>query len=453
MSDTAHNVQDSTESGFQDLGVEPDLIAALQRRKLSAPTEIQQHLIPAVLEGKDCLARASTGAGKTNAYLLPILQRLTPGDGLQALVIQPTRSLALQLERNLRRFAPERPLRTAVAVGGRRSHGQPDPLADAPDVLIATPRGAAELARRGRHDWSTLRIVVIDEADAILDDRGPEQLRQVHTAFEHEHQTILIAGDLDEQVRALADEVLRDPIEIDVAPGAPRAASATQAYFLVDPQEKFDALVSFCKQESPRLAIVLANSEQQARDLARRLQRMRISCRWIGTRHPPRWRDQRGRHPQRSRSEVIVASDPAPRRLSTIPASHLLHYELPDDLDIYLHRLRQTARLRKYGSVIAFVEPSQHALVERIERRIDKPLKKLATPQRPNRSRREPISKPGGEANTAEANPSVGGRLSQVLHRDEELEARGIQPVPRTLGSRFRSTRRGKPLRRPGPSK
>jgi len=445
---TADNAQDGTGSGFQELGMEPSLIAALQRLKLDAPTEIQQRLIPAALEGKDCLARASTGAGKTNAYLLPILQRVSPGEGLQALVIEPTRSLALQLERNLRRFAPERPLRSAVAVGGRRSRNEPDPLANDPEILIATPRGAAELIRRSRRDWSTLRIFVIDEADAILDDRGPDQLRRVHAWLSQEHQTILIAGNLDEQVRALAEEVLSDPVEIDVPTDTLRAASATQCYFAVDPQEKFDALVSFCKQESPKLAIVVANSEPQGHDLARRLERMRISCRWIGVRRPRQWREQRGRCPQRWRSEVIVASDPLPRRLTTIPASHLLHYELPDDVNVYMHRLEQAARLRKHGTVITFVEPDQHALLEEIGRRLGKPLEKRETPRRPGQPRREQASKPEGQT---DANPR--SRLSRVLLPDEELEARGVRPLPRTLGSRFRSARRGKPLRRPGPLK
>lgn len=457
MSDQDQHTPDEIDTGFEELGLEPTLIAALERLKLDAPTEIQRRVIPAVMEGRDCLARATTGAGKTNAYLLPILQRVVPGSGLQALVIQPTRSLALQLERNLGRFAPERPLQTAVAAGGRRAQNQPDPLAAAPDVLIATPRGAAELVAHAQHDWSTIRTLVVDEVDAILDDRGPEHLRQIHAALDHEHQTILIAGNLNQPVRALAEELLRDPFEADVPPGPPRAAAAAQRYFEVDRREKFDALVSFCKQKSPRLAIVMVNAERDARDLAERLERMRISCRWIGARRRPMREDQRGRQPRHPRSEVIIANDPAPRRLSTIPASHLLHYELPENLDVYMRRLEQSARLRKFGTVIAFVEPGQDALLKEIEQRINKPLEKLDTPQRPppRRREREPEptrpAEPAQQAYAPEANRDPPSRLNDALYRDQELEARGLRPVPRTLGSRFRSTRRGKPLRRPGP--
>jgi superfamily II DNA/RNA helicase len=458
MNTTAENTHSGTEAGFEALGVHPDLIAALQRLKLDAPTQLQRQMIPAVLEGKDCLARASTGAGKTNTYLLPILQTVTPGESVQALVIQPTRSLALQFQRNLQRFAPERPVRTAVALGGRPSRDHPDPLAQSPDVLITIPRGAGALARRKSHDWSSLRLLVIDEVDAILDERGADQLKQVHAALAHEHQTILLAGNLDEPVRELAAEILRDPIEVDLPPGPPRSASASQSYFAVDPEEKFDALLSFCKQESPRLAIVLTNTAEQAREVARRLERARVSCRWIGEQPAAARRERHERRGPRARSEVIIASDPAPRRLSTIPASHLLHYEMPRDIDTYMYRLEQAPRLRKHGHVIAFVEPTQETMLAEIAQRVGKPLDKREPLEHPKRRRHHQKaesahsrdSQPAPKANHPKPKPETRGRLREVLHRDEDLEARGVQPPPRTLGSRFRTGRRGKPLRRPG---
>jgi len=458
MNTTAENTHSGTDAGFEALGVHPDLIAALQRLKLDAPTQLQRQMIPAVLEGKDCLARASTGAGKTNTYLLPILQTVTPGESAQALVIQPTRSLALQFQRNLQRFAPERPVRTAVALGGRPSRDHPDPLAQSPEVLITIPRGAGALARRKSHDWSSLRLLVIDEVDAILDERGADQLKQVHAALAHEHQTILLAGNLDEPVRALAAEILRDPIEVDLPPGPPRSASASQSYFAVDPQEKFDALLSFCKQESPRLAIVLTNTAERGREVARRLERARVSCRWIGKQPAPAQRERRERRGPRARSEVIIASDPAPRRLSTIPASHLLHYEMPGDIDTYMYRLEQAPRLRKHGHVIAFVEPTQEAMLAEIAQRVGKPLDKREPLEHPKRRRHHQKAEsahsrdaqPAPKANHPKPKPEARGRLREVLHRDEDLEARGVQPPPRTLGSRFRTGRRGKPLRRPG---
>ncbi len=467
MSDTPEDTQTSTDSDFAALGLEPDLISALERLKLDAPTAIQCQMIPAVLDGKDCLARASTGTGKTNTYLLPILQTVKPGEGIQAMVVQPTRALALQFQRNLQRFAPEKPLRTAVALGGRPSRDVPDPLSESPDVLIAIPRGAGALTRRKDHDWSGLRLLVIDELDAILDERGTEQIKQLNAALTHEYQTILLSGSLDEPIRELAAELLRDPLEIDAPAGPPRYASASQSYFAVDPDEKFDALLSFCKQEQPKLAIVFTNTAEQAREVANRLERARVSCRWIGERGgPPRrdsqeQRDGRGGRDQhrgrsdRARSNVIVVDDPAPRRISTIPASHLLHYEMPAEIDTYLHRLEQSSRLRRQGQVIAFVEPTEESLLAEIEQRVGKPLDKREPLDHPQRNRPERRSEPSKPRPAARAKPtgraaSPTGRLNKLLIPNEELEARGVRPPPRTLGCRFRTNRRGKPLRRPG---
>ena len=164
---------------------------------------------------------------------------------------------------------------------------------------------------------------------------------------------------------------------------------------------------------------------------------------------------QRGHRAPRAQSEGIVASDPAPRRLSTIPASHLLHYEMPSDTDAYMHRLKQTPRLRKHGQVIAFVEPAQEALLAEIEQRVGKPRDKrdpLEHPQRRRPPRKPESADSHAPRKTDPPKPKreARGRLNKILLQNNELEARGVQPPPRTLGSRFRTNRRGKPLRRPG---
>ena len=323
-------------------------------------------------------------------------------------MIQPTRSIALQFQRNLQRFAPEKPLRTAVALGGRPSRDLPDPLSQSPDVLIAIPRGAASLLRNAEHDFSSLRLVVIDEADAILDERGSENLQQVHEALPHEHQTIMLTGILNDAIRELAGEVLSDPVELDSTPGKSRAVLADHSYFATDSEEKFDALLSFCKQEKPKLALVFTNSEEAGRDVAHRLERARVSCRWIHERHaaPRGQRDERGgrdqsggrgRRPGRDQSEVIVACDPAPRRLSTIPATHVMQYELPDQVDTYIFRLDQVARLRKGGQVIAFVEPEQQEFVTELEQRLEKTMVERPPLERPERRRRREQRSNSGE--------------------------------------------------------
>lgn len=497
MNEAAPHPNDVENSEFSKLGVGAALVSALVRLRMDAPTEIQVSVIPVALEGRDCLARASTGAGKTNAYLLPILQNLKSGDGLQALIVQPTRALAQQLDRNIKRFAPDCEVGVAVATGARRGRDEEGPLDGNPEIVIATPRGASDLIRANAdRDWSNVRTVVIDELDAILDDSGADHLKKLGEALSHEHQTILLTSEIDEPVRELADKLLSDPFEAGVEPGPPRALETAQNYYAIGDDDKFDVLITFCKQQKPKLAIVMVNNEDEGHEMVDRLGRVHVTCRWIDERRSHGGRDQGGgRRPGgRDTSEVIVACDPAPRRMSTIPASHLVNYDIPENPDIYLQRLEQAGRLRRAGEVITFVEGGQDDLREAIEERIGKPLTLRETPQRPEHLRRERSDSRGGQrgdrggqgergdrgdrggrggprggrgdrktgggrssgggssSGSSKSKPSnaATGRLNKTLHRDGELEDRGVKPPPRTLGSRFRPNSKPKRLRRPG---
>jgi len=471
------NTRKSAEADFQALGVATELIAALDRLRIDAPTEIQQKMLPCVLDGRDVLARACTGAGKTNTYLLPILQTVEPGVGVQVIVIQPTRSLALQFQRNLKRFEPERKLKAAVVGGGRGGRDGEELLADNPDVIITIPRGAALLAKQAGLDLSTVKLLVIDEVDAIIDERGADRLREAHELLEHKHQTVMLSGVLSKEVRELASVMLNDATEIETEQSSPRAFSVSHSYYAVTPEDKFEALLSFCKQMSPKLAIVFANTEEEGREIAHRLGRAYVNSRWIDERHGRGRRDRDDRRSSRSGGDVIVACDPPPRRLSTIPATHLLHYDLPEDVDAYTLRLRQASRLRRTGEVVVFMEADQQDLLAEIEERIGKSLKKREPLKAPERSRRQRSERSssggrrdgksdegrrggasrsggksdagGGGAPPAKPADAPEGRHDALLHRNKDLDARGVKPPPRTLGSRFRTNRRPKQLRRP----
>ena len=297
MSDIIENNHETAEADFNALGVEAALISALERLRIEAPTEIQQKMIPSVLAGRDVLARACTGAGKTNTYMLPILQTVEPGAGVQVIVVQPTHSLSLQLQRNMSRFSPEKPLKAAVVGGGHGGRDSESALANNPDVIITIPRGATTLAKQAGLDLSTVKLLVIDEADAIIEGRGADYLRSMHELLEHEHQTIVLSGEMNEAVRELAEAVLRDPLEIESTHTPIRALSAKHSYFETPADDKFEALLSFCKQEKPKLAIVLTNDEETGREIAHRLERAYVECRWIHERQGRgrRDRDDRGK--------------------------------------------------------------------------------------------------------------------------------------------------------------
>ncbi|GEM_PF-3546744 len=478
MNDSVTPTEQSSTATFADLGIHNTLRTALERLNMAVPTDIQVKMIPHALAGRDCLARVSTGAGKTNAYLLPILQTITPGDGLQALVIQPTRALALQLQRNIGRFSPDCEVATAVAGGGRRRQSVSDLLEGNPDIVIATVRGAEELAGHADADFSHLRYVVIDEADAITEECDPERVRKIAEGLPESHQTFILAGSWTEPVEALAAALLHEPARVEADATGPRAHGVRQTVFEVPADRKLDVLISYCKQEKPKLTIVLLRPETDADEVLHHVDRARISCRRIDERRKGA-REARGRSGRRPQTELIFASDPPPRRLSTIPATHLIHYDLPADADTYIHRLEQAARLRRRGEVIAFVEPDEAELLEEIEQRLGHAFERAEAPEPRKRSsrhrgerdrsadrreksdsRRERGDRRGGrsargadgrsKSPRSEATPpQPRGRLNQLLYRDPDLEARGIRPPRRTLGARFRTNRRPRPLRRP----
>lgn len=501
-------------SGFRTLGLDDQLVSILENSKLEAPTEIQQRMVPLLLEGKDCLTRAFPGAGKTNAYILPIVQKAEPGKSTQALVLQPTRSLAQQLEKNFARFAPQRGLKAfAVTDVGCRRPG-PDPLAENPEIIITTPRGADQLLADDRVNWDGIRYVVVDELDAMVAAGDLKYVRHVLDAVDAPHQTIVISSQLTDDVRGVAVSFMREPVELDAGEGADRATVVDQYYFEVqDMDEAFEALLTFCKQEQPNLALIVTNSPETADNVAFRLDRARVNARALnggGQRQ-----NRRGpMRPRNSRSEVVVASDPATRQLSVIPASHLVHYEIPADLEGYLSRLRNADRLRRPGVSIAIVPADRTGFVEQAGHATGKPMTRVDKPERPadaGQGRRAPRGEgepghrerePQGEGRGAQGQRREGGRGGrerprgeggrreggsrrdagrangrstpeaapakprpktivspsglitplrwvEALHRDAELEALGLNPLPRTLGCRFRAARSSRAPKRP----
>ena len=476
---------------FQEIGIEPTLIAALERLNMAAPTEVQLRMIPEVMHGRDCLACVTTGAGKTNAYLLPIFQTLGSGAGLGAIIIQPTRALALQLRRNIQRFAPDRVLKVAVAAGDRGPRGRRHPADDNPDVLVGTPRGIADAIGEQKFDCSHVRMLVLDEADSMVEDGHADRLREIRQALPEKVQTVILAGTLSDDVRALAGDLLHDPARIEIDPGLPRAAAVPHRWVAVRPSDKPEAVLEYFRRNHPKLLVVITGTAQHADTLLRYLEDERIDCRVIGGSRGRQRRPARGRRSgEGADGGVVIAHDPAPRRLSTVPATHLLHYDLPHDVDTYLLRLEQVARLRRRGEVVLLVQPDQHELRDAIAARLDITIERLNLPlhgrrregqrdgrrgRRERRGRDHGSAEAGGRpprdrsrdtarresaatgpqpsstptATTPPSAPLPVGRLNQLLYRDEELEARGVKPPRRTLGARFRTTRRPRPLRRP----
>lgn len=518
---------------YTELGLDSDLAEAMHRLRLSEPTQVQCEVIPRLLAGQDCFVRTRPGAGKTNAYLLPILQSLEVGETLQALLIQPTRSLALQLDKNLRRFSDVKHIQVAVAAGPERAEGSRFRQPGQPNVLVATPRRVLEMLRGRQLETSAIRFVVIDEAEVMLAGgemearESLESLREVLRALPAERQTVLIAADWTAPILELADEFLRAPARIEVS-GTPVGEAVEHCVCPVGEKDKRAVLLDLLRSERAKLAIVFLRDAASARDLVDQFDRAHLPCRSIDD-PSLRSRADRMRRPgpaSRDRTEVVLAQDPASARLSTIPASHLVHFDLPDSPQAYTRRLEACSRLSRRGRSIALADAADMDCLAQIEKAIGRDFTRIPAPEpradhgeRPRDSRdhaergeygerperggrgrgrddrgrgrddrgrgredrgrgRDGHSRRGGDgyhrgergpaaeftapsepraplhetlppdfvqstaprATVSSDEPAPDSRYG-AIRRDAELEARGLQPVPRTLGSRFKPAR------------
>ncbi len=426
---------------WRKLRLDDDLIAVLERVQFAQPTDIQRELIPLALEGKDCLGQARTGTGKTAAFALPIIQRITPGEGLQALVLVPTRELADQVHEHVRKLTATKPLKTVVILGGRNMRDQLAALKGRPEIAIGTPGRVLDLMHRKQLDISQLRMAVLDEVDRMLDIGFRDDIRKILRAIEAPHQTIFVSATLDDEIQKLARSFMHEPVEVNVSHDMLTVESIDHGFVTVHPEDKFRTLVGLLKHEAPTLAIVFTNTKHKARRVAQNLRKEGVNCKEI---HGDLVQERRDRVMKSFRSQsiqVLVATDLASRGLDVMDISHIINYDAPEDPAAYVHRIGRTARMGKTGYAVTFVTPEEGKLLTEIEKRINKELPKFDPQWLVKRAPTEADR----AAATATA-PAPAGlaptRYREARRRDAVLDALGYRPVRRTLGSRFRTPRK-----------
>jgi ATP-dependent RNA helicase DeaD len=443
-------------NGFDALGLSPKLLSALRRMKFHTPTDIQRELIPHALRGEDCIGQAKTGTGKTAAFALPMLDRITAGGGLQGLVLVPTRELASQVDDHFKQFCADGSLRTALIFGGRRMNTQVDQLRQGVEVVIGTPGRILDLMRRRLLDARKFRIVVLDEVDRMLDIGFRDDIRRILRAIEGGHQTIFVSATIDEEINKLARTFMRTPVEVNVSHDTLTVDNIVQGFVTVDPRDKFQTLVNLLRAENPTLAIVFTNTKHAARRVAERLTKEGVNCKEIHGDLVQSRREKVMASFRKAHIQVLVATDLASRGLDVMEVSHIVNYDLPEDAAVYVHRIGRTARMGQKGYAVSFVAREEGKLLTTIEMLINKeipqldpdwlvkhhaPLKKELPP--PVEALPVQAYTPAGNGKSDEGAKSIiPARLREVLRKDEIIEAWGIKPIPRTLGSRFRSARK-----------
>jgi ATP-dependent RNA helicase DeaD len=358
-------------TSFAELELRPELERALDALGYEEPTPIQREAIPALLAGHDLVGQAATGTGKTAAFALPLLQRLVPGGSTpQALVLVPTRELAIQVAEATHRYGRELGARVLAVYGGQPIVRQIRALESGVDVVVATPGRAIDHLTRRTVSFDDLRTVVLDEADEMLDMGFAEDIESIMTSVPRDRQTVLFSATLPARIDGLVRRYLNDPVKVRIHRERTDAETARvrQVAYLVPRQHKASALGRILDVESPTAAVVFCRTREEVDSLGETLGARGYRAEAL---HGGMTQDQRDRVMSRVRNrsaELLVATDVAARGLDIDHLTHVINYDLPSAPDAYVHRIGRVGRAGREGVAITLVEPRQHRLLKTIEK-------------------------------------------------------------------------------------
>ena len=362
------------DGGFIGLGLDERLVAALSALGYEEPTDVQREAIPPLLGGHDILAEAPTGTGKTAAFALPMVQRLGPdrahGGRPRALVLTPTRELAIQVAEAIHRYGQPFGIRVLPVYGGQAIGQQLRGLARGVDVLVATPGRAVDHLNRATIALGAIEVVVLDEADEMLDMGFAEDLEAILTATPASRQTALFSATISPPIAKIAKRHLQDPVRVRIdreRRSRETAAKVRQVAYVVRRQDKSVALGRILDLEDPTSALVFARTRGEVDELAQRLAAQGHDTAAL---HGGMVQEQRDRVMARFREgalDVLVATDVAARGLDIDHVSHVVNYDIPANPDAYIHRIGRTGRAGREGVAITLVEPREHRLLRNIE--------------------------------------------------------------------------------------
>lgn len=357
---------------FQKLGLPPVLLRNVQRLGYVTPTPVQAQAIPAVQAGRDLVATAQTGTGKTAAYLLPVMQHLLerPRGTTGALVLTPTRELAQQIEAVFRGLAAGTPLRSVLVVGGAPPLPQVQGLRAGVDLVVATPGRLLDQMTRGAGNFAKLATLILDEADQMFDLGFLPDMKQIIARLPAKRQTLLFSATMPAEVARLSRAIQRDPLTVAIGVPGTAARSVTQTVFPVPTHRKTALLRHLLEQGEMPSVLVFTRTKHGAKRLAKALS---AGGRDVAELHSNRTPAQRARAMQGFRAEavsVLVATNIAARGLDVRHVTHVVNFDVPTAPEEYVHRIGRTGRAGDSGDALVLVSPEENSLLARIERQL-----------------------------------------------------------------------------------
>lgn len=345
---------------FTDLNLIQPILDAIKHEGYEQPTPIQEQSIPAALEGKDILGTAQTGTGKTAAFAIPILQNLTLKDEknhhIKALILTPTRELAIQIDESFKAYGKGLKLKTLVVFGGVKQGAQEHALKRGVDILVATPGRLLDFISQGIISLKNLEIFVLDEADRMLDMGFVNDVKRVVKLLPQKRQTLFFSATFPKEIQSLADSMLHQPTRVSVTPVSSTAETISQSVYFVEKDNKLDLLIHILEDKTLNQVLVFARTKHGADKIARKLQKSGIKADAIHGNKSQNQRQNALNNFKDKKIRVLVATDIAARGIDIDELKYVINFELSDVSETYVHRIGRTGRAGAEGTSISFVD-------------------------------------------------------------------------------------------------
>ena len=394
---------------FQTLHITEPILKAVKEQGYVDPTPIQEQAIPYALQGRDILGCAQTGTGKTAAFSIPTIQLLKKHykQSIRSLIVTPTRELAIQIQENITAYAQYTTIRSAVIFGGVPQKPQERILKAGVDILVATPGRLNDLIQQGIIDISHIEIFILDEADRMLDMGFLPDVKRIIAKLPKRKQTLFFSATMPSEIRKLAQSLLHELVSIEVTPASTTVEKIDQSLYYVDKANKKRLLLKLLQKKRVQNALVFTRTKSNANRLAKYLNENGVTTGVIHGNKSQNARQQALLQFKEGKSRVLVATDIAARGIDVQELSHVFNFDIPNEAEVYVHRIGRTGRAGRQGCAIAFSDCNEAEYVKNIEKLIrmhipvvedrEFPMRNLepaASAQSQNRRRQKPAAKP-----------------------------------------------------------
>jgi len=363
---------------FEELGLIKPILDALKAQGYEQPTPIQEKAIPSILQKRDLLGSAQTGTGKTAAFAIPILQNLSEKDQhrnqIKALILTPTRELAIQIEENFQAYGKHLKLKSLVIFGGVKQHAQEQQIKKGVDILIATPGRLLDFISQGIVKLHHLEIFVLDEADRMLDMGFVHDVKKILKIIPVKRQNLFFSATMPKEIAKLASEILVNPVRVEVAPVSSTADTIQQSIYFVDNSNKNDLLIHLLEDPKLDQVLVFSRTKHGADKIARKLHQSKISAEAIHGNKSQNARQNALSNFKSKKTRVLVATDIAARGIDIDELKYVVNFELSDVSETYVHRIGRTGRAGSDGTSFSFVDALDLANLRSTEKLIGKKI-------------------------------------------------------------------------------